>query len=388
MDKLAKQREQLNIGVLGSGFMGKMRSHAYSVIGTIFEDLDLVPNLYAVASLDDKNLDGFASRFGFQYQTDNWRELIDDPQISVVTICLPEHLHREAAVAALEAGKHVFCEKALAQTLEDGRAMVAAAGGSRGLSMLGFNYRFLPAVQLARELIQRDLLGRLYSVDCRYYQESGHDPDRPAEDVSYAIGPKALGSAQGLGSHAVDTMRFLIGEIHSVQAILKTHIPTRMTKAGETLPVHVDDSAAMLVEFANSVIGTISTSKVAIGRKNQFRFEINGSKGSLAYDAEESNYLDVYLDNRHPLELRGFTRVNVTEKDHPLMKYWWPPAHNLGWEHSHINEMHHFVMSIQENKAISPLGGTFEDGLQALLLLEGAKQATREGKRVLLETLH
>lgn len=376
-------RPILNIGMLGSGFMGKMRSHAFSVVPTIYEDIHVKPILYALASLDDE-VEAFASRFGYSYYTTDWREVVEDPEVDIVMVCTPEHLHEEMSVAALVAGKHVFCEKALSLTVASCLNMVAVAKNATGKNMCGFNYRFLPAIQLARQLILKDIIGDIYYVDCRYFQEAGHDPTRPAEEVTYAYGNNPLGSAKGLGSHAIDTVRFLAGDMLSVNGLYKTFVPRRKTLAGEAYEVKTDDFANMTVEFASGAIGYIATSKISTGRKNQMKFEINGSKGSLQFDVETPNILEVYLDDTTIPELKGFTRVNVTEKSHPLMEYWWPPAHNLGWEHSHINELKHLVECITENKSIGPIGGTFEDGLNAVRITEIALQSSLEGCRRML----
>jgi predicted dehydrogenase len=384
MHEVTRENRLLNIGMLGSGFMGRMRSHAYSVIGTIFEDLKVAPRLFAVASLDEGGLEKFAGRFGYRYCTNDWREIVHHPDIHVVTVCLPEQMHEEPVIAALRAGKHVFCEKALSLNVPSCERMVAEAERSTKLCMIGFNYRFLPAVQLARNLIRGGILGNLYHGECRYYQESGHDPDRPAEEVTYAYCEHPLGSSKGLGSHVVDIMRFLMGDMVSVQAAFKTLVPARRTSSGETVETRSDDYAAMTVEFKNGSVGMLSTSKVATGRKNQMRLEVNGSKGSIVFDVEAPNILSIYLDDAPSPELRGFTSINVTEKRHPMMESWWPPAHNLGWEHSHINEIHHWVKCIQENIPVGADGGTFQDGLASMRLIECALRSETKKRRIML----
>jgi predicted dehydrogenase len=375
-------RSKLNIGVLGYGFMGRMRSHALSVIAYIYPELGILPIHYAIAGLGEEQLSQFASRFGYHYYTTDWRQVIADPQVDAILVCLPEHLHEEASIAALEAGKHVFTEKALALDSLSGHRMLNAARLSNRIHMVGFNYRFLPAVQLAHHLIEQGLIGKIYTITGRYFQESGHDPKRPAEQVGHAFGPYQLGSARGLGSHLVDSARFLVGEIVAVNASFHTFIPIRPMMNGGFHTVKADDYAAMTVEFKSGAVGQLATSKIATGRKNQFSFEINASKGSLVFDVEKLNYLQVYLSDADSPELRGFHNINVTEKQHPLTSAWWPPAHNLGWEHSHIAELKHFLTCVHAEEHVTPLGATFEDGSRAVDIIEAAFRSSQEHTRM------
>lgn len=377
MQRVENKKKALRIGILGNGFMGRMRAHAYITVAHMFPDLSVKPELYAVSGIDDKSLEEFATSFNIQYTTKNWADILEDDSIDIVNICLPEHLHAEPAVCALQTGKHVFCEKALAYTASSAFAMVQAARASDKINMCGLNYRFLPAIQLARTLIQSGKIGQIYSLQARYYQESGCDLARPAEEVLYACCSHPLGSSRGLGSHVIDTCRFLIGEMEVQHALFKTFIPERRTKSGDLCPVETDDFASMTVEFESGAIGIISTSKVATGRKNWFGFEIYGSRGSMVFDLENLNNLRLYLDEGLSPGLGGFTDISVTEKSHPLMAAWWPPAHNLGWEHSHINETHHFLVCVANNQRVMPLGASFEDGYRAVELIEQAERLSR-----------
>ncbi|MBN1267920.1 MAG: Gfo/Idh/MocA family oxidoreductase [Anaerolineales bacterium] len=376
MKQNVKKKHSLKIGILGNGFMGRMRAHAYLTVAHIMDDLPFVPELVAVSGLDEKSLEAFTGDFNIGFYTKNWADIVDDESIDIINICLPENLHAEPAIRALEQGKHVFCEKALALDAASALEMTRAAEQSGKINMCGMNYRFLPAVQLARDLIHNGDLGNIYTMHACYFQESGHDPYRPVEEVLYAYGENALGSARGLGSHVIDTCRFLLGEMSVLNACFKTFVPERKTKSGDLYRVEVDDFASMTVEFETGAIGMLSTSKVAAGRKNWFRFEINGSKGSLEFNLQDLNTLRVFLPDRSPSQLSGFTDISVTEKAHPLMSPWWPPAHNLGWEHSHINEIHHFLYSIANNQDVGPSGATFHDGYRAVELVEQAESSS------------
>jgi predicted dehydrogenase len=365
------EKPVLNVGILGQGFMGKMHAHAYSVAAHIFEDLPVKPRLFAVAGREDSRLHAFAERFGFEHYSTSWQQVVDDPAVDLIDICLPEHLHEEVCLAALAAGKHILCEKPLSLTYQSCQIILQASVSLDKKFMVNFNYRFLPAVQLASQLIQSGMLGELRFARVSYLQETGSDPDRPAEQVRYAYGKKQLGSIRGLGSHLIDLARFLLGDVVSLTALMRTFTPVRTTSWGEEQQIDADELTTVLVEFANGAVGSFSAGAVATGRKNKLSFEINGARGSLAYDLEKLNMLEVYLsEGAHP-SLQGFTSVDVTDKRwHPLMESWWPPAHNLGWEHSHINSIRHFLTCIGQDSPIGPLGATFYDGCQAALIAE------------------
>jgi predicted dehydrogenase len=374
----------LNIGMLGHGFMGRVHSHAYATIPHIFPDLTCAPRLNTVSGMQQDQPEQFARQFGYERWTNDWRAVVDDPEIDIIDVCLPEYLHEEVCLAALEARKHVFCEKPLALSAASARGLVIKAAETPVKAMCGFNYRFLPAVRLARELIYQGVLGALYLIRASYCQESGHDPDRPAEQVRYAYGKTQLGSIRGLGSHLIDMARFMGGDASSVTGLMRTFVGARKMSDGQSYQVKADDMATLQVEFNSGAIGILTATAVATGRKNQLSLEVNGSKGSLSYDLETPNHLQVYLDDATHPELRGFSNVNVTERPHPLMKYWWPPAHNLGWEHGHINELKHFLDCVSADQSIGPYGATFEDGLRAAEWAEQAWISSRDGRRISL----
>jgi predicted dehydrogenase len=291
-------------------------------------------------------------------------------------------MHEEVCIAAIQAGKHIMCEKPLTLTWESARRVVDAAVQTRLKVMTGFNYRFLPAVRLAHELIQQGVLGQLYNIRANYLQESRHAPE---SRVRYTIGNKQLGTLRGLGSHLIDIARFLMGDVSTVSGLLRTFTGTRLTTDGHVYTVKADDLATMQLEFSSGAVGVLTTSAVATGHKNQLSFEINGSKGSLAFDLESLNLLHVYLAETPIPEARGFSTVNVTEKRHPLMKHWWPPAHILGWEHGHINELKHFIECIHADQPIEPAGATFEDGMRAAQIGEQVWRSSQQGQRLALD---
>jgi predicted dehydrogenase len=374
-------KTEINIGMLGYGFMGKAHSHAYSVLSHMFADLDMKPVLYAVAGQKEEELKRFADRFGYKYCSTDWRKIAQDPKIDIINVCLPESLHEEACLLALEARKHVLCEKPLALSVSSCQNIVQKASEVRSKTMCGFNYRFLPAIRLAKEILQEGFLKQVYFMAGNYCQETGHDPHRPAEQVRYAYGSDPLGSIRGIGSHLIDMARFLMGEILSVNALLRTFTKVRQTSTGEKYTVQADDVSTMIVEFSSGAAGSLTASAVSTGRKNQLGFEINGSGGSICFDLEHPNDLSVYLDDVPNPRLRGFSQVNVTDKNHSLMSGWWPPGHNLGWEHGHINQLKYFLECICGDREIAPFGATFIDGLKAAEVAEYACLSSKEGRK-------
>ena len=383
MHTVIKQKKEISVGVLGHGFMGKAHSHAYQTIRHRYRDLDFVPRLYAIAGSKKAETEAAALQYGFERWTTDWQALAGDDHVDAVDICLPEDMHEEACLAAIRAGKHVLCEKPLALRAEGCKRVMKAAEAKGIKAMCGFNYRFLPAVGLAKRLIATGKIGMVYCVSASYAMESGHDPQRPADEIRYLNGKAPLGTIRGIGSHLIDIVRHLCGEIAAVSAMVQTMIPVRPLASGEPFTVCADDIALLNVELENGGIGTLKATALAPGRKNQLTFEINGSKGSLCFDLENLNVLSVYLAEG-PAELRGFAHVNVTERMHPFMQENWPPAHILGWESGHIHELYHFLNAIDQDRSITPTGASFEDGYRAALIAEAAAESSAEGRKIKL----
>ena len=372
MNTVVNNKKEIRIGLLGCGFMGKVHSHAYRTIKHKYNELGFVPKLYAIAGLGRKSTASAAAQYSFEKWTTDWKEIVHDPNVDVIDICLPEDMHEEVCIESLNANKHVFCEKPLALSVQSCKRIMEIAKNKNVKKMCGFNYRFLPAIRFAKEIIDSGLIGKIYYIGANYSQESGHDPERPADQIRYINGKEPLGTIRGLGSHLIDTVRYLCGDIYSVNAIVKTMIPNRPLTKGGNFNVSADDIAILNIELKDGGIGTLMTSAVATGRKNQLAFEINGSSGSLSFNLENLNVLSVYIEENCPKSLRGFSKINVTEDSHPLTKHWWPPAHIIGWESGHINELYYFLDSVYGDKCISPMGATFIDGYFAALVAESA----------------
>jgi predicted dehydrogenase len=366
----------IGIGMLGYAFMGKAHSNAYRKIAYMTWPPPLVPQLIAIAGRNEEAVAEAARRYGFTRYVTDWRELVADDRVELFDNGGPNNLHAEPTIAAAEAGKHVLCEKPLGRTADESYEMwqrVEAAGVKH---MCAFNYRFVPAVRLARELIEAGELGELYHFRSRYLQEWIADEEFP---VVWRLEREVAGSGAlgDLGAHVVDLARYLVGEIAAVMGKTKTFIEDR--PGGK---VDVDDAFETVVEFENGAIGTIEASRFCPGRKNAFTWEINGSKGSIAFDLERLNELQVHLRGSKPGDrVQGFRTVLVSEADHPFWEHWWPHGHVIGWEHSLVHEIHHLLTAIAEDGDIAPHGATFEDGYRAAEICDAVVRSSDSGKR-------
>jgi predicted dehydrogenase len=371
----------INIGLLGYAFMARAHSNAYRKIPYIFWPPAAKPRLVAIAGRTEERVADAARRFGYEGYYTNWEEMVVDPRIDIFDNCASHHMHVEPSITALEHGKHVVCEKPMALTAEDALRMVNTARSAGTKHMCGFNYRFVPAIRLARDLIDRGLLGDIYHFRVQYLQQSLHDPDRPLGRAPEPGSSKA-GSQAILGCHAVDVARFLAGEFKTISALTPRFLDRRPGPDNRMVELEWDDASISLVEFANGAVGTVEASRMATGRANSLRWEINGSRGTIAFDLERLNELQVFLSDADVAEVVGFQNVLVTRQDHPYTKVWWPNGHILGWEHAHINELNHFIESVVNDTPIGPFGATFEDGYRAAVIAEAISQSATSGQRV------
>jgi predicted dehydrogenase len=371
----------LRVGMVGYAFMGAVHAHAWRNAHRFF-DLPITPELTAVAGRNKEAVSAAAERLGFASMETDWRALVERDDIDVVDICTPGDSHAVIAVAALQAGKHVLCEKPLANTVDEAEQMaaVARAEAERGVwAMCGFTYRRTPALALARRLVEAGRIGTVRQVRAQYLQDWLHDPDAP---MTWRLDKAKSGSGAlgDLGAHLVDTTQWLTGQaITGVSAILQTFVTSRPLSGersglgghGETdanAPrgeVTVDDAALFTARFADGAIATFEATRFALGRKNALRVEINGTAGSIAFDFEENNVLQ-FFDGREPVEEQGFRRILVTEPEHPYVSAWWPPGHGLGYEHGFTHQVVDLVSAIAENRQPAP---SFEDGLMVQRVL-------------------
>ena len=371
----------IGVGMLGYAFMGKAHSNAYRKLPYIFWPPPAVPRLVAIGGRNEAATREAARRYGYERYYLDWRELVKDPDVQLFDNGAPNNLHAEPTIAAAEAGKHVTCEKPLGRTAAESKQMLDAVTKAGVKHACAFNYRFVPAVRLARDLIQQGKLGRIFHFRASYLQEWITDPEFPAvwrlkKDVA---GSGVLGD---LGAHIIDLARFLIGEPTAVNALTKTFITERPSASdpGRREKVDVDDAFVALVEYQNGAIGTLEASRFARGRKNANRLEINGEKGSLAFNLEKFNELEVCLPDETPTrEAQGFTNVLVTESYHPFWSVWWPHGHVIGWEHTFVHELEHLLDAIVNNKDVGPDGATFEDGYRASVICDAVLNSASDG---------
>ncbi|MFE6666137.1 Gfo/Idh/MocA family protein [Streptomyces sp. NPDC057697] len=378
----------LGVGMVGYAFMGAAHSQGWRTAGRVF-DLPMRPALAAVCGRDRAAVDGAAARLGWAAAETDWRALIARDDVQLVDICTPGDSHAEIAIAALEAGKHVLCEKPLANTVAEAEAMTEAAAraAERGqVAMVGFNYRRVPAIAHARQLIAEGRLGPLRHVRAAYLQDWLVDPESP---LTWRLERERAGSGAlgDLGAHIVDLAQYLAGEpLVGVSAVSETFVRERPRLAGPSAglsgagdmgargAVTVDDAALFTGRLASGALASFEATRMAAGRKNALRLEINGERGSLAFDLERLNELSFH-DHTEPAATAGFRRVLVTEPQHPYLEAWWPPGHALGYEHTFVHQARDLVHAIAEGTAPAP---SFADGLQVQRVLAAVEESAEK----------
>ncbi len=374
---------EIGVGMLGYAFMGKAHSNAYKTLPYMMYPPVAIPRLAAIAGRDEDAVAEAARRYGYQKFYTDWRDMLADDGVDLFDNGGPNDAHAAPSIAAAEAGKHVFCEKPLARTAEEARSMLDAVEKAGVKHMVAFNYRFVPAIRQARELIANGALGQIYHFRAAYLQEwimpHYNTPMIWRLDKQRA-GSGVLGD---LGAHIIDLGRFLVGEMRSVSAMTRTFIEERPYADGSTMgKVDVDDAFVAAVEFENGAIGTLEATRFAGGRKNYNTFEINGEKGSITFNLERMNELKVFWVGEEPKETQGFHDVLVTEGYHPWWENWWPHGHIIGWEHTFIHEIHHLLDCIVNDRDVAPDGATFEDGYRAAVICDAILQSAAGKKQV------
>lgn len=358
-----KEAPKLGIGMLGYAFMGKAHSNAWKKIPYMMYPPPAIPELTAICGRNKEAVTAAAKRYGYKKVYTDWRDMIADDEIQVFDNGGTNNIHAEPSIAAAEAGKHIFCEKPLSRSPEESKAMLDAVEKAGVKHLVGYNYRFLPAIRLARELIESGKLGRIFHYRASYLQEwvlPAYDmPMTWRLDKSVAGSGGVLGD---LGAHIIDLGRFLVGEIDSVSAMTRTFVQERPTGDGSVARVECPDAFVATVGFANGAIGTLEATRFAAGRKNYEVLEINGENGSIVFDLERLNELGVYWFGEEPKETQGFKNVLVSEPYHPWWSNWWPQGHVIGWEHTFVHEFTHLLDCIVNDKDVAPYGATFLDG--------------------------
>ncbi|MET9312239.1 Gfo/Idh/MocA family oxidoreductase [Kribbella sp. NPDC003505] len=382
----------LGIGLIGYAFMGAAHSQAWRSAPRFF-DLPLDPAMNVLGGRNAEAVQAAAVKLGWKETETDWRKLIARDDVQLVDVCTPGDSHAEIAIAALEAGKHVLCEKPLANTVAEAEAMTAAAEAAKAKgirSMVGFTYRRVPAIGLARQLVAEGKLGTIRHVRAQYLQDWIADPEAP---LSWRLDKEKAGSGAlgDIGAHIIDLTQYITGDtIGEVSARLETFVKERPvaaehsglagTAGSERGPVTVDDAAVFLATFRSGALGVFEATRFATGRKNAIRIEINGSLGSLAFDFEDMNLLHFY-DATEDSRTAGFRRILATEPAHPYVAAWWPPGHLLGYEHGFTHQVVDLVTAIAEGADPEP---SFADGLrvQRVLAAVEASSASRQWQEI------
>ncbi len=380
--------KKIRVGMIGYKFMGKAHSHAYRDLQMFFPDT-LRPVMQVICGRNEAGVEQAADQFGWNEFVTDWRDLVNRDDIDIIDINAPSNAHHEIAIAAAEAGKHLFCEKPLAITLAGAREMLQAAQKAGVKHMVGFNYRFAPAVQLAKKLVQDGRLGRIYHFRSWFLQDWIVDPEFP---LVWRLQKEVAGSGShgDLGAHLIDLAHYLVGDMTEVVGMNDTFIkerpmPDTMTglsakgsKDSPRGPVTVDDATLFLSKFECGALGSFEATRFAPGHRSTNSFEINGSKGSVKFDFERMNELQVYFTD-DDADVQGFRRVLATDPAHAYSEAWWPPGHTIGYEHTFIHEVLELMEAIREDRQPVP---NFQDGVKCQQVLEAVDRSIAERRWV------
>jgi len=373
----------IRVGMIGYKFMGKAHSNAFRQV-PVFFDPPLIPELKAICGRNESGVREAAKKYGWESYETSWKKLVERDDIDLVDINTPNNSHAEIAIAAAENGKHIFLEKPMALSMKEAKEIVKAVKKAGVKHMISFNYRKFPALAFAKKLINEGRIGRVYHFRAVYLQDWIVDPDFP---LVWRLDKKVAGSGAlgDLCAHIIDMAQYLIGDISSVTTAAETFIKERKLPSVEgglsakssekTGKVTVDDAVISLARFINGAIGTFEATRFAIGHKNGGAFEINGSKGSMRFNLERMNELE--LLSTEDGDEQGFKTILVTNPTHPYMSAWWPPGHMIGWEHSHINQVYHMLEAIASDRLPEP---NLFDGLKNQAVLEAMSQSIEDGK--------
>lgn len=373
---------EIGVGMLGYAFMGKAHSNAFKKLPYMMYPPVAIPKLAAVAGRNESAVKEAAARYGYaKYYTD-WRDMLADDDVQLFDNGGSNDIHAEPCIAAAQAGKHILCEKPLARNAEEAKTMLDAVTKAGVKHAVAFNYRFVPAIRQAKMLIESGALGQIYHFRAVYLQEwiMPHYGTPHIWRLDKAVA--GSGSLGDLGAHIIDLGRFLVGEFRSVSAMTRTFIPERPDSGGKMKKVDVDDAFVAAVEFENGAIGTVEATRFAGGHKNSNCFEINGEKGSIRFNLERMNEMEVFWVGEEPKETQGFHRVLVSEGYHPFWSNWWPHGHIIGWEHTFVHEIHHLLDAIVNDKSIAPYGADFLDGYKNAVICDAILESARSKRQV------
>ena len=372
-------KKQLRIGLIGYGFMGRAHSNAFAKVNHFF-DLDHQVVLKAVCARDEAKVKAFADRWGYESIETDWRKLIARDDIDVIDIATPNNTHAEIAIAAAKAGKMILCEKPLSMDAPEGKKMVAAVEKAGVANMVWYNYRRVPAVTLAKQLIDEGRLGRIFHYRAKFLQDWTINPDLPQGGAAlWRLDVKAAGSGVtgDLLAHCIDTAVWLNGSMSKVSAMTETFVKERKHNlTGKVEKVGIDDACAFLAKFENGSLATFESTRYARGHKALYTFEINGEHASIAWDLHDLHRLQ-YFDHRDQGATRGWRSLHISDSDHPYMKNWWVPGLQIGYEHSFVHQVADFVKGVDTGK---PAGPTFRDALETQFICDAVLKSGKTGR--------
>jgi len=376
--------KQLNVAVIGCGFMGRTHSNAYCRVGNFF-NLEYKPVLKAICDRNEEKAKAFAIQWGFESIETDWKRLLERDDIDIVDICTPNNLHAEMAIAAAQAGKMIICEKPLAINAAQGRTMVDAIEKAGVANLVSYNYRRIPAVTLAKQLIDQGKLGRIYHYRANFLQDWTISADLPqGGDALWRLNAKESGSGVtgDLLAHCIDTAIWLNGPIKQVTAMTETFIKQRQNViSGKVEPVEIDDACAFLSRFENGSLAVFESTRYARGHKALYTFEINGENASIAWDLHDLNRLS-WFDYRDENQTRGWRSIHVTEGQQPYMDKWWVPGLSIGYEHSFVHQIADFLEGLANG---TPVGPTFSDALETQKVCDAVLNSAKSGQWVDIE---
>ena len=372
-------KKKLNVGMIGYGFMGRTHSNAFRRVGNFF-DLDYEPVLKAICGRTEAGVKTFADKWGYDSIETDWRKVIDRKDIDIVDICTPNDSHMEIAIAAAQAGKMIMCEKPLARTGAEGEKMVAAVEGARVANNVWYNYRRVPAVTMAKQLIEEGRLGKIFHYRAKFLQDWTISADLPQGGTGlWRLDAAAAGSGVtgDLLAHCIDTAIWLNGSMDSVTAMTETFIKERKHNlTGKVEKVNIDDACAFLARFDNGSLATFESTRYARGHKALYTLEINGEHASIAWDLHDLHRLQ-WFDHRDESKLRGWKSIHVTDGDQPYMKNWWVPGLQIGYEHTFVHQVADFLEGIAKNK---PSGPSFREALETQYICDAVLESAKTGK--------
>ena len=368
--------KDLNIGLIGCGFMGRAHSNAYRRVNNFF-DLDYTPVLKAACARNEENVKAFADRWGYESVETDWRKLIERDDIDAIDICTPNNLHREIAMAAAEAGKMILCEKPLAMNSAEGEEMCEAVEKAGVPNTVWYNYRRVPAVTLAKQLIDEGRLGRIYHYRAVFLQDWTIAEDLPqGGEGTWRLDAAAAGSGVtgDLLAHCIDTAIWLNGSIDEVTAMTETFVKERMhALTGKVEPVAIDDACAFLARFKNGSLATFESTRYARGHKALYTFEINGEHASIQWDLHDLHRLS-YFDHADDSLVRGWRSIHVSDSDMPYMDKWWVPGLQIGYEHTFVHHVADFLEDLAKDQPTAP---TFRDALETQRICDAVLKSAK-----------